>query len=245
MLPMYDTKTFSEIYDSVEDFLNDYGKLGLPKTISDINANNLYYLMFARYGNNPIANYDENQFKAKLQAVIWQYGPTWEKRLDMQTSIRALTLSDLQKGLTVDRTGSNTATASGSNSQDTTNSSTESITTSDTTIANHASNPGELDSETTIDIPELKYIDAQNTNRNNSTGSNTGSNTGKVSGTNSRDESSNSIFKEIHTKGVLDAYNELWELLDNDVTNDFLNKFRYLFKQFVRPERHMIYESED
>ena len=49
----------------------------------------------------------------------------------------------------------------------------------------------------------------------------------------------------MHTKGILDAYNELWKLLDNDVTNDFLKKFIPLFKRFVRPEKTLIFESEE
>ena len=43
----------------------------------------------------------------------------------------------------------------------------------------------------------------------------------------------------------MDAYTQLWDLLVSDVTNEFLNKFRPLFKQFVRPERQYIYESEE
>ena len=60
MIPMYSTKNFEDIYNSVETFMADYGTLGLPKTISDQNAQILFYLLYSRYGNSPIANYDEN-----------------------------------------------------------------------------------------------------------------------------------------------------------------------------------------
>lgn len=76
MFNYYSTRTFADVYGSADDFSADYGKLGLPKTISDTNLSNLFYLLYSRYGNSPIANHDENQFKVKLQAVIWQYGPT-------------------------------------------------------------------------------------------------------------------------------------------------------------------------
>lgn len=175
MIPMYSTKNFEDIYDSVETFMDDYGQLGLPKTISDQNAQNLFYLLYSRYGNSPIANLDENQFKVKLQAVIWQFGPTWEKKLDIQAKVRNLTESELMKGSEA--------------------------------IHNHAYDP-----TTSPSTAELTYIDQQNTSK--------------------------------YKKSKMDAYAEQWDLLDNDVTNDFLSKFQKLFKQFVRPEVNMIYESE-
>lgn len=46
-------------------------------------------------------------------------------------------------------------------------------------------------------------------------------------------------------KGKLDAYYMLWELLKNDVTEDFLKKFSKLFKAFVEPELPLFYESEE
>lgn len=57
-------------------------------------------MLYARYGNNPIANYDEEQFKYKIFAVVFQYGPTWEKRLDVQKKLRDLTDDQLLEGAT-------------------------------------------------------------------------------------------------------------------------------------------------
>lgn len=217
MIPMYSTKNFEDIYDSVNTFMADYGTLGLPKTISDQNAQILYYLLFSRYGNSPIANYDENQFKVKLQAVIWQFGPTWEKRLDIQDKLRKLTDSELSTGTMT--TNVSTGTSSG-NSTDT-----------GSAIKNHALNPGEINSQiTTLNGPELTYIDQQNTDK--MTGSST------ISNEDSRNSS------QTIKKSKMDAYMQLWELLDNDVTNEFLAKFQKLFKQFVRPETRLIFESD-
>lgn len=181
MIPMYSTELFQDIFPTYEVFKLDYDGSKFPKTITDDNYKTLYYLLFARYGNNPIANLDVEQFKVKLQSIIWQYGPSWEKRLDIQDKIRNLSDDDILEGAKA--------------------------------IYNHASNPGELEAETTIDLPELKYIDNQNTTN--------------------------------YKKSKMDAYTQLWDLLVTDVTNEFINRFRPLFKQFVRPEVNYIYESEE
>jgi hypothetical protein len=98
MLPRYSTKLFCEMYEEVNDFIYDYNNIGIPKIISVQTATTLYYLLYAKFGNNPIANYDEEQWKYKIFSIIWQYGPAWEKRLDIQTKLRALTEEDLVKG---------------------------------------------------------------------------------------------------------------------------------------------------
>ena len=183
MLPRYSTKLFSEIYESVNDFIYDYNNIGIPKIISVQSAQTLFYLLYSRFANNPIANYDEEQFKYKVFTIIWQYGPTWEKRLDIQTKLRALTLDDISTG----------------------------------SIAkyNHALNPTEINStsgEGTFTDDELSYINEQNVTK--------------------------------HKKGPLDAYAQLWDLLDTDVTSEFLNKFTKCFKQFVYPERPLLYVTD-
>lgn len=91
------TRTFAQIWDSVEDFLADYQAVGIKQTISDETATNLYYLLYARYGNSNIASSDENQFKYKLFSVIFMYGPTWEKRLEVQEKVRSLTEDELRE----------------------------------------------------------------------------------------------------------------------------------------------------
>ena len=58
----------------------------------------IYYLLYARYGNSTIAGADENQWKYRLWTKIYQFAPTWWKRLSLQADIRALTLDDLQTG---------------------------------------------------------------------------------------------------------------------------------------------------
>lgn len=62
------------------------------------NVSLLYYLLYAKYGNTPVANNDLTQFKYKVFSVMYQYGPTWEKKIDIQAKIRNLTDADLLTG---------------------------------------------------------------------------------------------------------------------------------------------------
>lgn len=61
MTPQYNTILFSEVWDSIDEFVEDYKNIGLPVTISETSARTLYLLLYGRYGNNPIANQDVNQ----------------------------------------------------------------------------------------------------------------------------------------------------------------------------------------
>ena len=221
MKPMYDTSLFCEIWDSSESFLADYNNTGteftnqVPATISQENALMTYLLLFSRYGNNPIANYDVTQFKNKIFTTIWQYGPAWEKRLKMQEDIRGLTLEEITTGT---KTG---WTSDGSQSQTNTG--------SDTTINNHAYNPSTAPS--TQSTNELDYIDQQQVAK--------GSNTSTISG------SDNKNTEQTVTKSKMDAYAQLWDLVATDVTNAYISKFKNCFKQFISPERNMVYVTEE
>ena len=46
-------------------------------------------------------------------------------------------------------------------------------------------------------------------------------------------------------KSILASYQELWDMLKIDVTDEFLNKFKPLFKQVVIPEHTYIYATEE
>lgn len=193
MFPQYSTKKFTDIYDDVDTFVYDYKHIGIPyqinyvkngstvsaQTVNDVNIRTIYYLLYARYGNNPIANRDENQFKYKLFGVIYQYGPTWEKRLDVQAQLRGLTAEEIKLGSKA--------------------------------IYNQAMNPSTEPS--TGYLGELPYINQQNTTN--------------------------------YKKGPLDGYALLLELLDTDVTKEFIDKFNICFKRFVSPENPIIFVSED
>ena len=94
------TRTFSDIFNTVENFVEGYtgSKLNTGTKYELEGIEQLYYLLYARYGNSHIAYSDENQFKYALYSIIWQYGPTWWKRVEIQNSLRALTEDELISG---------------------------------------------------------------------------------------------------------------------------------------------------
>lgn len=97
------TRTFAEIFteedrNSVEVFVETVKNSGIPQELTNESLNTLFYLLYARFGNSHIASFDENQFIYKMTSVIFMYGPTWEKRLEIQKSLRNLQEADLLKG---------------------------------------------------------------------------------------------------------------------------------------------------
>lgn len=212
-LAPYDTFLLNDVWESADEFLEDYNGIGIPATISDANATVLFYLLYGRYANCPISNYDMTQFKYKLFSIVWQYGPTWEKRLDIQSKLRALSDADLLAGTKVDTESEGTSGGT--------------VTDVGSTINNHAYNPGTA--PTTQTTSELDYVDQQNV--------------AKANNTNTTSQEDSRTHAQTITKSKMDAYSQLWELLDNDVTSEFLDKFRKLFKQFVAYEKPLLYVS--
>ena len=100
ILPKMRHKHFSQFWgNDVDAFLADCKASGIPLKISDDNTKTLYWLLLAEFANSTIANADENQFKNRLNATIFRYGPTWEKRLEIQEKIRALTDDEIGTGV--------------------------------------------------------------------------------------------------------------------------------------------------
>lgn len=266
MIPRYDTKLFTQIWDNAADFVHDYKNVGIPTTISDTNANTLYYLLYARYGNNPIANYDEEQFKYKVMSIIFQYGPTWEKRLGIQTTLRGLQIGDIiSDGFVTDILVHNGNSSSNSSSAGTTSRNTSStasntgnvsVATNSSTenIKNNALNPSTTPA--TNSYEPLSYINAQEAQKNDLLGNQTTTNnllnnaSGNESGNMSNNASAATMdaFTDNRSRtisaGKLKGYERLLALLDSDVTGEFISKFRICFKQFVMPERTWIYVTE-
>lgn len=267
MIPQYDTKLMTEIWDEASDFLTDYQNVGIPTTISTQNATTLYYLLYARYGNTPIANYDENQWKYKIFSVIFQYGPTWEKRLSMQETLRGMQLADLLDNGSIRELfeSEESGSSSDSYSKDSTNESTGGTTSTGTVqvetdndvedIKNHAFNPGTAPAANAYS--PLGYINEQNATKNVLDGSqtttnnlagtsnNSGEGHEEGEGTGSSTRNLGSERNTVLSAGKLKAYEKLLELLDSDVTGEFISKFKICFKQFVMPERTWIYVTED
>lgn len=90
-------RTFSDVFSNEETFTSEYKNSALYQDghkLSDDKIRVLFYLLYSRYGNSVIASFDENQFKYKVFSTIFMYGPTWEKRLEIQAGIRELNISD-------------------------------------------------------------------------------------------------------------------------------------------------------
>lgn len=101
MIPEYSTVLFTDVWESADDFKADFTAspfVGAISASAPDNVTLLYYLLYARYANNPLANYDTDQFKYKVYSIIFQYGPTWQKKLDIQAKLRALTDDELLAG---------------------------------------------------------------------------------------------------------------------------------------------------
>ena len=101
MLPMYNTKTFTQIFPTFQSFKNtfdnDFGRYA-KDCITENSLIALYWLLYSRYGESPIVNLSENIFKSKIVATTFQKGPTWERRLKLQQDLRELSEADLLKG---------------------------------------------------------------------------------------------------------------------------------------------------
>lgn len=112
MFPQYSTMLFTDVWNSAEDFLASYEEAGVftepviedgkvvkaGTKLTDDEITLLFSLLYSRYGNSPIANRDVNQFKFKVFTIIFQYGPSWSKRLDIQERLRALSEDELRVG---------------------------------------------------------------------------------------------------------------------------------------------------
>ena len=48
-----------------------------------------------------------------------------------------------------------------------------------------------------------------------------------------------------YKRSKLEAYGQLWELLETDVTEDYLNKFKKLFIQVLAPDYPLLYTTEE
>ena len=92
----YDTKTFSDIYNNVEDFLTDseefLGYFEESDTLEERSIKKTFYLLASRYANSPIVNYDEFQWKLKLWDIISDAGAEWQQKSKIQKELRNLNL---------------------------------------------------------------------------------------------------------------------------------------------------------
>ena len=107
MFGNYYTRTFTDIFPDFNTFKAEYVESQLADTratLKEESLKSLYYLLYARYGNSHVIFYDENQFKYNVFSLIFMYGPTWERKLDLQHKLRSLTEDELITGSTTSQT---------------------------------------------------------------------------------------------------------------------------------------------
>ena len=135
MIPLYNTKTFGEIWPDSTSFKTDY--TNYETNIANLNKVDDKYvvltwqLIASKFANTPIRSDSEEQFKLGVFGIMVSEAPTWARRLELQKSIRDLTEADLLAG--------------------------------ETSIANRAENPDEAPTTSTMD--ELTYINVQTTSK--------------------------------------------------------------------------------
>lgn len=174
-------RTFADLFPDETTFIDDYKSIPLYASnnkITDENASVLYYLLYARYGNSVIASFDENQFKFKVFSTIFMYGPSWEKRLEIQHKLRTLSEEDITRG--------------------------------SKRINNISMNPSVA--PTTDTLEELTTINQQITDG--------------------------------WKKSKLEGYASLMALVDTDVTEEFIGKFKKLFITVVQPNKALWYSTD-
>lgn len=113
MIPQYNTRLFQEMFDDTEDFLNGWkSSEWYQLTVRTVNGTQvpiikdnsvklLFCLLLASYANNPIANYSVEQFYIKVWDLIYRFGPTWEKKLEIQQKLRDISDEEILQGAKV------------------------------------------------------------------------------------------------------------------------------------------------
>lgn len=173
------THTFAQVFPSFEVFNQKCTETLIPLKITEQSLTTLYYLLYARYGNSHIANRDQNQFIYSVFSTIFMYGPSWEKRLEVQDKLRGLSDEELVIGGKV--------------------------------IYNHSMNPSTQPSTSTLE--ELLTINDQNTSN--------------------------------YKKSKLEGWSILLSLLETDVTEEFIAKFKKLFLTVVAPDYPLLYTTNN
>lgn len=181
MIPMYNHKRFSEIFETEQSFIEDEIASHYPTSLTEDEKKMIFWLLYAEYGQSVITNESVTQFKARLYSTIWKYAPELIKKQEIQKRLRELT--------------ENNGLLDGAKA-----------------INNAALNPEDIGTGTQS-LEEINFINEQRTTN--------------------------------YKKNRLEAYAELWSMLDSNLTNEFLSKFKTLFLLVVRPQRTYIYEDEE
>lgn len=92
------TRKFREIFKDAGEFFTEYTNYGLGGFLNDETVTTLYKLLWARRANDAIWSTDEDQFKAKLFSIIFEFGGVFEKKLEIVNRIQRMTDEELERG---------------------------------------------------------------------------------------------------------------------------------------------------
>lgn len=177
MIPKYNNLLFKQIFETDTSFVSAVNGSFAKDCLTVDNLKLLYGLLYARYGNSPVANDDINQSKAIIYSVIYRFGPAWQKKVEVQSKLRGLTDEDICAGSKA--------------------------------IYNKAYNPS--DDPTQNGLEEINTINEQNTQK--------------------------------LSRSKIEGYGLLLSLLKNDVTTEFIEKFKEAFRQFVVADNTILYDD--
>lgn len=90
----YRMPTFSEVWDNQAQFVDDCQKSGLTIPLGTNELNDLYILLYARYGNSVIASSSVDRFCYGVYSIIYMYGGAWKQRKAIQDKVQSYALDD-------------------------------------------------------------------------------------------------------------------------------------------------------
>lgn len=97
----YRTRTYADVFPDFKTFSDEWEATVFARTLDDsLPVELVWTMLYARYGNSSVAASDENRFKYQLFSIMFQYGPSWRKELEIQQELRLLNIDEFRKGAT-------------------------------------------------------------------------------------------------------------------------------------------------
>ena len=93
------SRTFSEIYESYDDFASDLNSFGYDfSRFKEQDLKLTFALLVTRYGDCEILSYENvYRWKMRLQYIIFTYGQEWAIKREIQNQILDIKEEDLQR----------------------------------------------------------------------------------------------------------------------------------------------------
>lgn len=98
---VFDNVTFSELYSTQEEFVNQYKVVGFPQEyeggtyVSDDDLKLIWLLLIGRFADSVIKPYNTyGAFQVRFMSRVWQHAPAWKKNLEIQNKLRSMSLEE-------------------------------------------------------------------------------------------------------------------------------------------------------